>query len=149
MVFQIIIGENCNAAMYNHMRSVGHASCVYFIVLVVGGNVIMLNLFLAILLGNFDRARESGEKKKIFSAIESLTKDGYDLNIAIAYLFDDAEFMKYIEDKVLAAGNTESEREKGGSNIDKEEINSAKGESAINVIDEDAEGTARKEEQEE
>ena len=49
----------------------------------------LLNLFLAILLGNFDRARSFGEKKKIFDAFESLSKMGYKLNIAIAYLFDD------------------------------------------------------------
>jgi hypothetical protein len=112
-VFQIIIGENWNSAMYDHMRTVGHASCIYFILLVAGGNIIMLNLFLAILLGNFDRARASGEKKKIFIAIEQLKKNGYDLNVAIAYLFDDAEFMKYIEDKVLACGHTEEDHERG------------------------------------
>lgn len=120
-VFEIIIGENWNAAMYDHMRSVGHASSIYFVALVVGGNVIMLNLFLAILLGNFDRARASGEKKKIFTAIERLKKDGYDLNVAIAYLFDDAEFSKYIEDKVLACGHTEDENEANQSGKGSEE----------------------------
>lgn len=112
LVFQIIIGENWNSAMYNHMRSAGQASSIYFIALVVGGNVIMLNLFLAILLGNFDRARAAGEKKKIFTAIERLKNDGYDLNVAIAYLFDDEEFMKYIEDKVLNETEEESQDNK-------------------------------------
>jgi hypothetical protein len=32
-------------------------AALYFIALVIGGNIIMLNLFLAILLGNFDKAR--------------------------------------------------------------------------------------------
>ena len=49
----------------------------------------MLNLFLAILLGNFERARNYGEKKKILEAFDSLMKMGYKINIAIAYLFDD------------------------------------------------------------
>jgi len=99
-----MIGENWNAAMYDHMRTVGGASAMYFISLVILGNVIMLNLFLAILLGNFDRARNFGEKKKIFDAFDNLTKMGYKLNIAIAYLFDDADFSRYIEDKILGKG---------------------------------------------
>jgi len=88
-VFEIMIGENWNGVMYDHMRTVGAASCIYFISLVILGSIIMLNLFLAILLGNFDRARAFGEKKKIFDAFDQLTKMGYKLNIAIAYAFDD------------------------------------------------------------
>ena len=38
---------------------------------------------------------------KIFDAFNSLTKMGYKLNIAIAYLFDDQDFTRYIEDKIL------------------------------------------------
>jgi len=103
-VFEVMIGENWNAVMYDHMRSVGDTACVYFIALVILGNIIMLNLFLAILLGNFDRARNFGEKKKIFDAFDSLTKMGYKLNVSIAYLFDDADFSRYIEDKILGKG---------------------------------------------
>lgn len=36
------------------MRSVGLLGAIYFVVLVVVGNFIVLNLFLAILLGNFE-----------------------------------------------------------------------------------------------
>lgn len=104
LVFEIMIGENWNSAMYDLMRSVGEGACIYFIALVVFGNIIMLNLFLAILLGNFDRARNFGEKKKILDAFDSLAKMGYKLNIAIAYLFDDADFTRYIEDKILNSG---------------------------------------------
>jgi hypothetical protein len=104
-VFEIMIGENWNSVMYNHMRCVGSASCIYFIALVIFGNIIMLNLFLAILLGNFDRARNFGEKKKIFDAFDFLGKMGYDLNFAIAYLFDNNELTKYIEDKILIDKN--------------------------------------------
>ena len=95
-VFEIIIGENWNSVMYNHMRATGSGACFYFILLVVTGTIIMLNLFLAILLGNFDRARAKGGKKKIFEAFESFKNQGYDLTIAIEYLFDDAEFSIYI-----------------------------------------------------
>jgi hypothetical protein len=100
-VFKVMIGENWNSVMYDHMRAAGVASCIFFIGLVIFGNIIMLNLFLAILLGNFDRARNFGEKKKIFDAFDSLAKMGYNLNISITYLFDDADITKYIEEKVL------------------------------------------------
>ena len=100
-VFQIILGENWNSTMYDHMRGAGDGSCVYFIGLVILGNIIMLNLFLAILLGNFDRARNFGEKKKIFDAFDSLTKMGYNLEVSINYLFDDVDFTKYIQEKIL------------------------------------------------
>lgn len=104
-VFEIMIGENWNGVMYDHMRTIGSATCIYFIALVCMGNIIMLNLFLAILLGNFDRARNFGEKKKIFDAFGGLNDMGYDLMVSISNLFDDPDLIKYIEDKVLADKN--------------------------------------------
>jgi hypothetical protein len=100
-VFFVMIGENWNSTMYDHIRGAGIASIFYFVILVVFGGIVMLNLFLAILLGNFDRARNFGEKKKIFDAFDSLTKMGYKLNIAIAYLFDDQDLTRYIEEKIM------------------------------------------------
>ena len=100
-VFMVMIGENWNSMMYDAMRSVGVGSCLYYIMLVIMGNIIMLNLFLAILLGNFDRARGLGEKKKVFDAFNNLLKQEYELTVAIGLLFDDQDFTKYIEDKVL------------------------------------------------
>ena len=112
-VFEVIIGENWNSVMYDHIRAVGMMSALYFIILVITGNIIMLNLFLAILLGNFDRARNSGGKKKIFDAFETLQKQGYELNVAITYLFDDADFSRYIEEKILSVKDERDiEREK-------------------------------------
>ena len=46
--------------------------------------------------------------KKIFDAFDSLAKMGYKLNIAIAYLFDDQEFTKYIEEKILLSNEKKS-----------------------------------------
>ena len=68
IVFCVMIGDNRKSVMCDHMSStsVGARSCVNFITIVILGNLIMLNLFMAILLGNFDRARNFGEKKKIF-----------------------------------------------------------------------------------
>ena len=56
-VFKIMIGENWNSVMYNHMRATNPMSAIFFIALVIFGNIIMLNLFLTILLNNFEVAR--------------------------------------------------------------------------------------------
>lgn len=40
--------------MYDSYRATGSVSVIYFISLVLFGNIIMLNLFLALLLGNFN-----------------------------------------------------------------------------------------------
>jgi hypothetical protein len=119
-VFEVMIGENWNAVMYDHMRALGDGACVYFIALVVLGNIIMLNLFLAILLGNFDRARSFGEKKKIFDNFGQLLKAGYKLTLAITYLFDDAEFARYIDEKVLKAGSEEKNKSKPETSLELE-----------------------------
>jgi hypothetical protein len=60
------VGDNWNEVMYNCMISKGWMAAMYFISLVVLGNIIMLNLFLAILLGNFDEASVLMKEKKFF-----------------------------------------------------------------------------------
>jgi Ion transport protein len=51
-VFQIISGENWSAVMFDATKGVGWAATLYFVMIVVIGNFIMLSLFLAIMLGN-------------------------------------------------------------------------------------------------
>ena len=60
-IFQVLTGENWNEVLYDGMRTKGDAACLYFILLVVIGNYIVLNLFLAILLDNFADMDSSGE----------------------------------------------------------------------------------------
>ena len=56
-VFQIMVGEGWNQVMYMAIQANGGVlSVLYFVGLVLFGNFIMLNLFLAILLGNFEIA---------------------------------------------------------------------------------------------
>ena len=56
-VFQILIGEKWNEVFYDCIKGIGYfgASC-YFITLLFIINIITMNLFLAMLLGNFDLA---------------------------------------------------------------------------------------------
>ncbi|RLN91051.1 hypothetical protein BBJ28_00004364 [Nothophytophthora sp. Chile5] len=61
--YQILTGENWNAVMLDGWRASGWSAVLYFISLVVLGNFIVLNLFLAILLGNFDES--SDEERNI------------------------------------------------------------------------------------
>ena len=68
-IFQILTGENWNEVMYDGMRSTGSLSCIYFLLLFILGNYIILNLFLAILLDNFgggeeDEEGEDGEEEE-------------------------------------------------------------------------------------
>ncbi|KAL9928146.1 muscle calcium channel subunit alpha-1-like isoform 1-T2 [Glossina fuscipes fuscipes] len=57
-VFQILTGEDWNAVMYDGIRahggvfSFGVLSCIYFIILFICGNYILLNVFLAIAVDN-------------------------------------------------------------------------------------------------
>ena len=59
-VFVVLIGEDWNGVMYDHMRTIGGPSKVFFFTLFVQGNLILLNLFLAILLKNFEDDIDGG-----------------------------------------------------------------------------------------
>lgn len=52
-VFQCLTEESWNFVMYDGVRSVGWGALVYFLAVMIICNIIILNLFLAILLGNF------------------------------------------------------------------------------------------------
>lgn len=55
-IFIIFIGDDWNTAMYNHIRSEAAGflgSVLFFFFLYVMGNLILTNLFLAIMLKNF------------------------------------------------------------------------------------------------
>ncbi|DAZ92554.1 TPA: hypothetical protein N0F65_012784 [Lagenidium giganteum] len=53
-VFQIITLDNWNNILYDGVRGNGFGAVAYFFSLVIIGNFIMMNLFLALLLDNFD-----------------------------------------------------------------------------------------------
>ncbi len=68
-IFIVLVGENWNEVMFDTANATGWGATVYFCFLVVLGNFIMLNLFLAILLGNFEEARS------IMNNIKKLEKE--------------------------------------------------------------------------
>ena len=61
-IFQILTGENWNTVMYDGMRLNG-GYAIYFVLLVVVGNYIILNLFLAILLDNFGGSSDDDDEE--------------------------------------------------------------------------------------
>ncbi|KAG7199961.1 hypothetical protein KM043_014390 [Ampulex compressa] len=79
-VFQILTGEDWNAVMYDGIRAYGGVAspgvlaCIYFIILFICGNYILLNVFLAIAVDNLadaesltaieKEAEEEAEKNK-------------------------------------------------------------------------------------
>lgn len=64
------------------------------------GNIVMLNLFLAILLGNFDRARHFHMKKNVFELFKKHLHKKKTLLQAIDYILVE-DLATYIKDRVL------------------------------------------------
>ena len=75
--------------MYDCIRAGSLGSSVFFIILVLLGNIIMINLFLAILLGNFEKARIQKRKQIIFEAFKLLLDAGYSLNKQLDFILGD------------------------------------------------------------
>jgi hypothetical protein len=53
VVFQVLTGEDWNVIFYHSVQAVGMSSFLYFVVVVVFGNYIVISLFVAILLEGF------------------------------------------------------------------------------------------------
>jgi len=98
-----MLGDLWNEIMYKAMRSAGGLSCIYFVGLIVSCHIIMLNLFLAILLGNFEKARNYGLKKKVFEAFKEIMFNGRTLNDSIDIILGDVS--PYVKKTVLKWDN--------------------------------------------
>jgi hypothetical protein len=64
VVFSVLTGENWDSTMFQYAKSHGYIAIVYFISLVIIGVMIFLNLFLAILLENFENKDEEEENQE-------------------------------------------------------------------------------------
>ncbi|XP_062460328.1 voltage-dependent L-type calcium channel subunit alpha-1F, partial [Pezoporus occidentalis] len=81
-VFQILTGEDWNAVMYDGIMAYGGPVfpgmlvCVYFVILFICGNYILLNVFLAIAVDNLadgDNINSGGDKKEKAGEVEAAT----------------------------------------------------------------------------
>jgi hypothetical protein len=73
------MGAEWRFIWYSHMLAYGMSASIYYIALHIMIGIIMLNLFLAIMLGNFDKARSYNEKKQIFEAFRELLHEREDM----------------------------------------------------------------------
>jgi uncharacterized membrane protein YgcG len=76
-VFQVLSSEDWPSIMYDTRRGYGGTSLssgTYFLSVVVVGNFIILNLFLAVLLGGFEDSRDMEEKEKEEARLEEEEK---------------------------------------------------------------------------
>jgi len=62
-IFIVFIGEDWNSVMYDHYRATNSLTIAYFMFLFIFGNLILLNLFLAILLKNFEEPPGTGTEE--------------------------------------------------------------------------------------
>ena len=72
-VFQVLTGEDWNAVMYDGMASNGSWSALYFVALLLIGNFVVLNLFVAILLTNFSEVEVQTEYESTKTLMESVS----------------------------------------------------------------------------
>jgi len=63
-IFNVLHGEDFQFIMYNADRAVGGASIIFFVSLVIFGQIILLNLLIAVLLENFEEKRHEMEIEK-------------------------------------------------------------------------------------
>ncbi|KAL1231341.1 Voltage-dependent calcium channel [Trichinella pseudospiralis] len=131
-VFQILTGEDWNAVMYNGIaafggvHSIGVIVCIYFIVLFICGNYILLNVFLAIAVDNLADAEsltaaekeEEGKRANEADPDDTVTKAPADEDAVSVEQFHESGEVKLpfneptdAEDEHLASGDEDQERE--------------------------------------
>jgi hypothetical protein len=62
-VYAVLVGDDWQTIMYDTIRAQGIWTIVYFISLIIIGNIILISLFLAILFGNFETEEIDEERK--------------------------------------------------------------------------------------
>nr|XP_049705339.1 muscle calcium channel subunit alpha-1 isoform X12 [Helicoverpa armigera] len=148
-VFQILTGEDWNAVMYEGIKAYGGVgtpgilACIYFIILFICGNYILLNVFLAIAVDNLADAESLTNIEKEETAPEE--KEGGSVAAAEGVHIDtDDEYIH--DDDVYTSDNSEREYEETGS--EGEQQDEIDGE-IDEIIDEENEAIERAEEEQE
>ena len=59
-IFEVLMSAGWSNIMFSVMRCVGPSGAVYFVILFITGGIILMNLFLAIMLGNFEKSKQFG-----------------------------------------------------------------------------------------
>jgi hypothetical protein len=77
-VLQILIGDDWSLVMFNCMLATGWYSCFYFVCLILFGFIILMNLFQAILIGNFEEASVIMRDTKFLKRLQEASEDPTD-----------------------------------------------------------------------
>ena len=85
-VFAIMIGDDWHVVLYKCVLATSWVSSIYLITLILFGNIIMLNLFLAILLGNFDASRKFHIKMRAFDLFQKHRENGKKISVILKIL---------------------------------------------------------------
>ena len=76
LIFQLLIGDNWNNVMYDCMRTTSNWAFLYFVVIVIIGTIIMINLLIAIIISNFDNSRFYITKMKMINSLKEQLEEG-------------------------------------------------------------------------
>jgi len=98
-VFIILTGENWNSMMYDAMRATSELAAVYFVLVMIMGNIIMLQLLVAIVLSNFDESRKVSAKRSIIDNIENFLNDGMSIKVAVQKVMGDKFIIEEDDDE--------------------------------------------------
>ncbi|CAB3232875.1 unnamed protein product [Arctia plantaginis] len=148
-VFQILTGEDWNAVMYEGIKAYGGAgtvgilACIYFIILFICGNYILLNVFLAIAVDNLADAESLTNIEKEEGAAEE--KDGGSV-VATEGGHADTDDEYIHDDDAYTTDNSDREYEETGS--EGEQVDDIEGE-IDDIVDEENESVERLEEEQE
>ncbi|XP_039761226.1 muscle calcium channel subunit alpha-1-like isoform X8 [Pararge aegeria] len=148
-VFQILTGEDWNAVMYEGIKAYGGVgtfgilACIYFIILFICGNYILLNVFLAIAVDNLADAESlTNIEKEEGQAVEE--KEGVEEGVEGILAETDDEYIH--DDDAYTTDNSEREYEEMGSEGDQQE--EIDGESDEGIMDEENEERIEEEQEE-
>ena len=84
-----MIGDDWNFVLYNCILATNWLSLIYVFTLILFGNIIMLNLFLAILLGNFDAARKFHLKMRVIDKFAKYSSKGVKVSVILRNILGD------------------------------------------------------------
>ncbi|XP_035456664.1 muscle calcium channel subunit alpha-1 isoform X6 [Spodoptera frugiperda] len=149
-VFQILTGEDWNAVMYEGIKAYGGVgtlgilACIYFIILFICGNYILLNVFLAIAVDNLADAESLTNIEKDEAQAPEEKEGGSVVAAEGVHIDTDDEYIH--DDDVYTSDNSEREYEETGS--EGEQQDEMEGE-IEEIIDEENEGNERTEEEQE
>ncbi|XP_047516358.1 muscle calcium channel subunit alpha-1 isoform X6 [Pieris napi] len=130
-VFQILTGEDWNAVMYEGIKAyggvgtVGIVACIYFIILFICGNYILLNVFLAIAVDNLADAesltnieKEEGQAPEEKEGGSVVATEGGQIDTDDEYIHDEDVYTSDNSEREYEGSDGENQDEMEGEEID-------------------------------